>query len=206
MPAGVSGHSWANPVGRRARSISPRPHAEPQAETCQPSVRRGPVQEPTTIKSSTKPTPRSTPATGRRSGPTSSSAATAGNDPRDMISREGMQKYLRDRSCATSRTTRWCIELVSAQGRTSRRATTDFNGAVELPDRQAGRERRCRPRPRPRKIFLGLQVQCTQCHNHPVQRVEAEASSGSSTRSSARREADRAQFGPRQRDVASVRT
>ena len=59
-----------------------------------------------------------------------------------MISREGMQKYLRARSCATSRTTRWCMELVSAQGQQAAGRRQQLQRRGQLPRRQARRKRR----------------------------------------------------------------
>jgi hypothetical protein len=63
---------------------------------------------------------KSTPETGRRSGPTSSSAAAAGLDRNTLTSREGMQKYLRDSFARNKPYDRMVHELITATGVTAR--------------------------------------------------------------------------------------
>src|SRR5688572_23947563 len=84
-----------------------------------------------------------------------------------MISREGMQQYLR-RSFLTNKPYDTMVkELVSAQG-TNRPTGADesYNGAVNF---LVGKldENSVQATAKTAQIFLGLQVQCTQCHNHP---------------------------------------
>jgi hypothetical protein len=92
---------------------------------------------------------------------------SGGNDPQDMISREGMQQYLR-RSFLTDKPYDTMVkELVSAQG--TNQPTGDdesYNGAVNF---LVGKldENGVQATAKTAQIFLGLQVQCTQCHNHP---------------------------------------
>ena len=55
-------------------------------------------------------------------------------------------------------------ELVSAQGM-SKRGEKGFNGFVNFSP-TTWPTTASKPRPAPRS-FLGIQVRCTQCHNHP---------------------------------------
>jgi Protein of unknown function (DUF1549)/Protein of unknown function (DUF1553) len=88
-----------------------------------------------------------------------------GLDNNTMINREGMQKYLRDSFARNKPYDRMVYELVTATGATAP-GTEDYNGAtnflvMKLDDNAA------QATAMTAKIFLGLQVQCTQCHNHP---------------------------------------
>jgi hypothetical protein len=90
-----------------------------------------------------------------------------GNDARDMTSREGMQQYLRRSFLQNKPYNTLVMELVSAQG-TNRPTGEDdkYNGAVNF---LIGKleDDAVQATAKTAQIFLGLQVQCTQCHNHP---------------------------------------
>ena len=90
---------------------------------------------------------------------------TGGNQRRDMISREGLQEYLRSSLLANKPYNQMVVELVSARG-ANEPGTENFNGAVNF---LAGKleEDAVQATAKTAQIFLGLQVQCTQCHNHP---------------------------------------
>lgn len=88
-----------------------------------------------------------------------------GTENNSMISREGMQKYLRDTFARNKPYDKMVHELVTATGSTVP-GKEDFNGAtnylvMKLADDGA------QATAMTSKLFLGLQVQCTQCHNHP---------------------------------------
>jgi hypothetical protein len=90
----------------------------------------------------------------------------SGGTERDtLISRPGMQKYLRDSFARNKPYDRMVYELVSATGVTSPGAE-GFNGAANF---LVGKleESATLATADTAKVFLGLQVQCTQCHNHP---------------------------------------
>lgn len=88
-----------------------------------------------------------------------------GMEDNTLTSRPGMQKYLRDSFARNKPYDKMVMELVTATGTTSP-GGKDFNGAsnflVMKLDEQAALATAQTAR-----IFLGLQVQCTQCHNHP---------------------------------------
>jgi hypothetical protein len=83
------------------------------------------------------------------------------------VSRAGMQKFYRE---AFARNRPWnevVFDLISAEGR------FDENGAVnfllaQLPGgRNTDDEYAVTATAKTTKLFMGIQVQCTQCHNHP---------------------------------------
>ena len=90
---------------------------------------------------------------------------TGGNDRRSLTNRDGMQSYLRRAMARNKPYDRMAYDLISATGE-SRPGAKSFNGAVNfLADKLA--EKGALATSETSKIFLGLQVQCTQCHNHP---------------------------------------
>ncbi|HAN99703.1 MAG TPA: hypothetical protein DCQ98_20770 [Planctomycetaceae bacterium] len=89
-----------------------------------------------------------------------------GNDNNSMISREGMQKYLRDAFARDIPYDRFVRELVAASGSTQP-GSESFNGAVNFLVDKVNEDNASQATAAVSKIFLGLQVQCTQCHNHP---------------------------------------
>jgi len=88
-----------------------------------------------------------------------------GMEDRSLISREGMQKYLRDSFARNKPYDRLVYELVTATGGTAP-GSEDFNGATNFLVMKLD-EDAAQATAMTAKIFLGLQVQCTQCHNHP---------------------------------------
>jgi hypothetical protein len=90
---------------------------------------------------------------------------TGGNDNRSMVSREGMQQYLRRAFLRNKPYDEMAFELISAQGHNTP-GEQGYNGAVNflLDNLQ---ENAAPATAKTARIFLGMQVQCTQCHNHP---------------------------------------
>lgn len=91
---------------------------------------------------------------------------SGGTDRRDLTNRDGMQKYLRDSFARNKTYDRIVYELVSAEGST-KPGTSNFNGAVNFLVGKVNEEKATLATSSVSRIFLGQQVQCTQCHNHP---------------------------------------
>ncbi|QDS92968.1 hypothetical protein FF011L_17230 [Roseimaritima multifibrata] len=91
---------------------------------------------------------------------------SGGTDRRSMTSRDGMQKYLRDSFAQNKSYNQMVYELVSATGST-KPGTENFNGAVNFLADKVNEEKGVLATSSVSRIFLGQQVQCTQCHNHP---------------------------------------
>ena len=91
---------------------------------------------------------------------------SGGNDRRDLTSRSGMQKYLRDSFAQNKPYNNMVFELVSATGST-KPGSENFNGAVNFLVNKVNEEKAVLAASSTSRIFLGQQVQCTQCHNHP---------------------------------------
>ncbi len=91
---------------------------------------------------------------------------TGGTDPNSMISREGMQKYLRDSFARYKPYDKMVHELVTATGTTTPGAD-QFDGATNYLIDKVNDENGALATAATTRLFLGLQVQCTQCHNHP---------------------------------------
>ena len=83
-----------------------------------------------------------------------------------LISRDGMLKYLRDSFARNKPYDRMVFELVTATGST-KPGTDNFNGAANFLVMKVNEEMAVQATAAVSKVFLGLQVQCTQCHNHP---------------------------------------
>ncbi|MCA9267138.1 MAG: DUF1549 domain-containing protein [Planctomycetales bacterium] len=90
---------------------------------------------------------------------------SGGTGEDEMTSRAGMQKYLRDSFARNKPYDRMVQELVGATG-TSLPGSDKFNGAVNFLVNKLD-ENGSQATAMTSQIFLGLQVQCTQCHNHP---------------------------------------
>ncbi|QDU94175.1 DUF1549 domain-containing protein [Lignipirellula cremea] len=88
-----------------------------------------------------------------------------GNERRSLTDRAGMQKYLRDSFARNKPYDRMVYELVTAKG-SNKPGHENFNGAVNFLTMKL-EENATQATADTTKIFLGLQVQCTQCHNHP---------------------------------------
>ncbi len=88
-----------------------------------------------------------------------------GLERRSLINREGMMKYLRDSFAREKPYNTMVYELITATGSTTP-GKADFNGATNFLVMKLD-ENAAQATAMTSKIFLGLQVQCTQCHNHP---------------------------------------
>ncbi len=89
-----------------------------------------------------------------------------GMENRSLTNRSGMQKYLRDCFAQNKPYNEMVIELVTATG-TTKPGTEGFNGATNFLAMKVNEENGTQATAAVSRIFLGLQVQCTQCHNHP---------------------------------------
>lgn len=89
-----------------------------------------------------------------------------GMEDRSLTSRAGLQKYLRDSIARNKPYDKMVLELVTATGTTAP-GSEKFNGAVNFLVNKVNEENGTQATADTAKIFLGLQVQCTQCHNHP---------------------------------------
>ncbi|MEM9585697.1 MAG: DUF1549 domain-containing protein [Planctomycetota bacterium] len=89
-----------------------------------------------------------------------------GNDRRDLTNRDGMQKYLRDAFAMNKPYDSMVRELITATG-AAKPGTDGFNGAVNFLIGKVNEEKGTLATSSVSRIFLGQQVQCTQCHNHP---------------------------------------
>jgi len=86
-------------------------------------------------------------------------------DKRALVNREGMEKYLRDSFARNKPYDQMVVDLITANG-ANKPGEEDFRGEVNflignLDDNGVNATAKTA------KVFLGLQVQCTQCHNHP---------------------------------------
>jgi len=91
---------------------------------------------------------------------------TGGNQRRSLINREGMQKYLRDSFARNKPYNEFVSDLITATG-TTKPGEENFNGATNFLVDKVNQEDATQATASVSKIFLGLQIQCTQCHNHP---------------------------------------
>ncbi len=85
----------------------------------------------------------------------------------EMVSRSGMRQYLRRSFSKNIPYDRFMEELVTATGANANRKNVDgFNGAANFLSGKM-EENGIQATAKTAQIFLGMQVQCTQCHNHP---------------------------------------
>ena len=90
---------------------------------------------------------------------------TGGTERRSLVDRAGMQDYLREAVRYNKPYDELAQELITATG-SCRPGDADFNGAANfLADKMA--EGGVQATAKTSQIFLGMAVQCTQCHNHP---------------------------------------
>jgi Protein of unknown function (DUF1549)/Protein of unknown function (DUF1553) len=87
------------------------------------------------------------------------------DDRRSLVNRDGMRQYLRRAFLTNKPYDQLVFELVAADGANTP-GESDYNGAVNflLDNLQ---ENATTATAKTARYFLGLQVQCTQCHNHP---------------------------------------
>jgi len=91
---------------------------------------------------------------------------SGGMDNREMTNRDGLQKYLRDSFASEKPYDTMVRELITATG-TTKPGTENFNGAVNFLIDKVNADDAVLATSSSSRIFLGQQVQCTQCHNHP---------------------------------------
>lgn len=87
------------------------------------------------------------------------------NDRRGLVNREGLAEYLRGAFAANTPYDRLVVDLIAANG-ANKPGEEGFNGAVNflLDNLQ---DNATPATAKTARIFLGMQVQCTQCHDHP---------------------------------------
>jgi uncharacterized protein involved in high-affinity Fe2+ transport len=83
-----------------------------------------------------------------------------------LVSRAGMRQYLRRAFSKNIPYDQFMEELVTATGSNVTNRSEDFNGATNFLSGKM-EENGAQATAKTAQIFLGLQVQCTQCHNHP---------------------------------------
>ncbi|MFP6671363.1 MAG: DUF1549 domain-containing protein [Pirellulaceae bacterium] len=91
---------------------------------------------------------------------------SGGSERNSLTNRAGLQKYLRDSLARNKPYDKMAYELVTATG-SNTPGMEDFNGAVNFLSMKVNAENGTQATAETSKVFLGLQVQCTQCHNHP---------------------------------------
>ncbi|MHB8865161.1 MAG: DUF1549 domain-containing protein [Pirellulaceae bacterium] len=91
---------------------------------------------------------------------------SGGTEPNSLTSREGLQTYLRDSFAHNKPYDRLVYELLTATGASEPEAE-EFNGAVNFLIMKVNEDNASQATAMTARIFLGLQLQCTQCHNHP---------------------------------------
>jgi hypothetical protein len=90
---------------------------------------------------------------------------TGGTERRSLVERDGMRAYLVDAMRYNKPYDEMTRELITANG-SCKPGDTDFNGAANfLADKME--EGGVQATAKTAQIFLGVAVQCTQCHNHP---------------------------------------
>lgn len=89
----------------------------------------------------------------------------------ERVSRPGMRQYLRRAFSKNTPYDQYMVELVTATGiNANRKGVEGFNGATNFLSgkmEEMGVENGVQATAKTAQVFLGLQVQCTQCHNHP---------------------------------------
>ncbi|NCA12091.1 DUF1549 domain-containing protein, partial [bacterium] len=93
------------------------------------------------------------------------------NVANERVDRPGMRQWLRRAFSRNIPYDRFMEELVTATGANANRKSIEkFNGAVNFLSgkmEEMGVENGVQATAKTAQVFLGLQVQCTQCHNHP---------------------------------------
>ena len=90
---------------------------------------------------------------------------TGGNERNSLINRDGMYEYLRASFQSNKSYDALVRELLVATG-SNRPGSADFDGAVNFLTMKLN-DRGIQATTRSAEVFLGVRVQCTQCHNHP---------------------------------------
>jgi hypothetical protein len=90
---------------------------------------------------------------------------TGGTDRRSLTSRRGLETYLSGAFLANKPYDELVRELVTATG-DAQPGADDFNGAVNFLIEKLADDG-VQATAKTSQLFLGMSVQCTQCHNHP---------------------------------------
>jgi hypothetical protein len=93
-----------------------------------------------------------------------------GTERRSLTSRDGMQRYLRKTFLENRPYDRMVGDLISAEG-TTKPGHPKFNGATNFLAMKL-MDSATQATAKTSQIFLGMQVQCTQCHNHPFNQAK----------------------------------
>lgn len=88
-----------------------------------------------------------------------------GTERRSLVNREGLKQSLHDAFVRNMPYDRLVFELIAAKG-VSKPGEEGFNGFVNFLAGKLG-DNAAQATAKTAQIFLGLQIQCTQCHNHP---------------------------------------
>ncbi len=90
---------------------------------------------------------------------------TGGRERRSLINRQGLENYLRQSLRENQPYDHLVVELITATGSADPQEK-DHNGAVNFLVEKLD-EGGIQATAKTAQIFLGMAVQCTQCHNHP---------------------------------------
>ena len=90
---------------------------------------------------------------------------SGGSENNSLTNREGLETFLRNAVGNNQPYDKFVHELITATG-TNAPGTEDFNGAVNFLTMKLD-DKATLATARTAQLFLGRQVQCTQCHNHP---------------------------------------
>lgn len=89
-----------------------------------------------------------------------------GRAPQEGTRREGLEQYLRDALAKNKPYDRMATELIAATG-SGRPGADNFNGATNFLLAHATDDAALATA-RTSRVFLGVQLQCVQCHDHPT--------------------------------------
>lgn len=91
---------------------------------------------------------------------------TLGGEAEQLASREGLEQYLRQSLTAKKPYYQIVYELLTAEG-SAQPGSKDYNGAVNFLIASMGKDGTLATA-RTSRVFLGQQLQCAQCHQHPT--------------------------------------
>jgi hypothetical protein len=90
---------------------------------------------------------------------------TGGQENNSLTNREGLRLYLETAFSENRAYDQFAKELITATG-SNRLGEAGYNGAVNFLTGKL-EDRATQATARTAQVFLGVQMQCTQCHNHP---------------------------------------
>ena len=91
---------------------------------------------------------------------------TLGGDVETLASRDGLEQFVRQSFATKKPYYEMVYELLTAEG-SAQPGTADYNGAVNFLVASLGKDATLATA-RTSRIFLGQQLQCAQCHQHPT--------------------------------------